>query len=181
MEKATMQIIKFIQSQYEPGVSLREDIYKTQFSLIFFNGNSSDKQKIRIQRKFKSINESITFIEQFINGKNCNNAKFKAITVAILDRHQRNVINGEIDHSKKCVNWFYPVTNSCEIKSLREDQITLLEKAKYEYFYDESRVFGDSLTENANRLNNFLCCEKYINCDEIKTLKFKFYYPNILI
>ncbi|WP_392560295.1 hypothetical protein [Orbus mooreae] len=175
-----MKSFKFIPSQYEKGVSLREDIYNNQFSIIFSQQLGVHAVEKNIKRKFKSINDAIIFIEKFINRKESNNSKFKAKIVSIIDRHQQKVITGEVNHFNKFIGWFCPVSNH-ELNRLLDDQSSLYEQANYEYFYDDSRYAGDSLTEQGNRLNNFISSHLYKNCSELTTLKFKFYYPNILV
>lgn len=175
-----MKSFKFIQSQYEKSVSLREDIYNNQFSIIFSQQLGVHAVEKNIKRKFKSINDAIIFIEKFINRKESNNTKFKANIVWIIDRHQQRVITGEVNHFNKSIDWFYPVPTH-ELNCLLDDQSSLYEQANYEYFYDDSRYAGDSLTEQGNRLNHFLANPIYKNCSELSALTFTFYYPNILV
>lgn len=107
-----MKSFKFIPSQYEKGVSLREDIYNNQFSIIFSQQLGVHAVEKNIKRKFKSINDAVIFIEKFINRKESNNTKIKANIVWIIDRHQQRVITGEVNHFNTSIDWFLSCTNS---------------------------------------------------------------------
>lgn len=178
-----MQSPKFLPSQYEHGVSLREDIYNTQFTIILSQIVTHNYTKIvKIKKQFKSISDALSFIEHHVNKKyqKCiYNAKFKATNISIIDRYNENVVCGEIlNHN---INWFYPIKTLFEEEELRSTQESLKSQMAYAFFYYDSMTCGINIEMSIRRLNNFLCSNKYKECSELKGLAYTYYFPHKVV
>ncbi|HAV1239741.1 TPA: hypothetical protein JGU28_004522 [Salmonella enterica] len=179
--------MEFLHTPYEPGVSLREDIFNRQFSvevtgrMTYPQDNPGygtyDCEETLTACEAATISDAVARLLQLYESDSwpirdantgydddCGPVDFCPYMVKIFDRHHRLVMGGDFK-SRKGINWFPPVTDGQAITELKIQQKRLLDQAAEESGWDNYET-ARSLWREADYLSLHLVHKKYASLPE---------------
>ncbi|MDN8554971.1 hypothetical protein [Citrobacter werkmanii] len=188
--------MEFLPTTYEPGVSLRYDIFNRQFTvevtgrmyypeddpvygtysceetLTVCEAATINEAATRLLQLYESDNwpirdENIDYYDANL-GHDCGPVDFYPYTVKIVDRHGRLVLGGNF-RSGNGINWFPPVIDSQAIAELEMQRERLLSQAAYEHGWDNYET-ARALWREADYLSLHFAHKKYTSLSEVENL-----------